>query len=99
MANRFKQAAEYQQSQINKKETEDKQEQNIKQENEIQEVEKGLNLKRILDNIENKELSSNYTFYLKKANVDKLRHIAKQKKISSSKLLDNILSELLSNEE
>ena len=96
MGNRFKQAAEYQQNQINKKEVENKHE-NIEQKVEQEETGKNLSLKNILSNIENKEVSSNYTFYLKKDNVEKLRHIAKQKKISSSKLLDSILSEILSN--
>lgn len=96
MWNRFKQAAEYQQNQINKKEVENKQE-NIEQKVEQEETEKNLSLKNILSNIENKEVSSNYTFYLKKDNVEKLRRIAKQKNISSSKLLDSILSEVLSN--
>ncbi len=96
MGNRFKQAAEYQQNQINKKEVENKHE-NIEQKVEQEETGKNLSLKNILSNIENKEVSSNYTFYLKKDNVEKLRRIAKQKKISSSKLLDSILSEVLSN--
>ena len=48
---------------------------------EQEETEKNLSLKNILSNIENKEVSSNYTFYLKKDNVEKLRHIAKQKNI------------------
>ena len=96
MWNRFKQAAEYQQNQINKKEVENKHE-NIEQKVEQEETGKNLSLKNILSNIENKEVSSNYTFYLKKDNVEKLRRIAKQKKISSSKLLDSILSEVLSN--
>lgn len=96
MGNRFKQAAEYQQNQINKKEVENKHE-NIEQKVEQEETGKNLSLKNILSNIENKEVSSNYTFYLKKDNVEKLRRIAKQKNISSSKLLDSILSEVLSN--
>ena len=96
MGNRFKQAAEYQQNQINKKEVENKHK-NIEQKVEQEETGKNLSLKNILSNIENKEVSSNYTFYLKKDNVEKLRRIAKQKKISSSKLLDSILSEVLSN--
>lgn len=96
MGNRFKQAAEYQQNQINKKEVENKHE-NIEQKVEQEETGKNLSLKNILSNIENKEVSSNYTFYLKKDNVEKLRRIAKQKKISSSKLLDSIFSEVLSN--
>ncbi len=48
---------------------------------EQEETEKNLSLKNILSNIKNKEVSSNYTFYLKKDNVEKLRHIAKQKNI------------------
>lgn len=96
MGNRFKQAAEYQQNQINKKEVENKHK-NIEQKVEQEETGKNLSLKNILSNIENKEVSSNYTFYLKKDNVEKLRRIAKQKNISSSKLLDSILSEVLSN--
>lgn len=96
MANRFKQAAKYQQEQMNEEKTENKQEEII-QKREQEKVEENLNLKNILSNIENKEVSSNYTFYLKKDNVEKLKHIAKQKKISSSKLLDSILSEILSN--
>ena len=96
MGNRFKQAAEYQQNQINKKEVENKHE-NIEQKVEQEETGKNLSLKNILSNIENKEVSSNYTFYLKKDNVEKLRRIAKQKNISSSKLLDSILSEVLFN--
>ena len=96
MGNRFKQAAEYQQNQINKKEVENKHK-NIEQKVEQEETGKNLSLKNILSNIENKEVSSNYTFYLKKDNVEKLRRIAKQKNISSSKLLDSILSEVLFN--
>ena len=65
MGNRFKQAAEYQQNQINKKEVENKHE-NIEQKVEQEETGKNLSLKNILSNIENKEVSSNYTFYLKK---------------------------------
>ena len=58
-----------------------KQHKNIEQKIEQEETEKNLSLKNILSNIENKEVSSNYTFYLKKDNVEKLRHIAKQKNI------------------
>ena len=61
MGNRFKQAAEYQQNQINKKEVENKHE-NIEQKVEQEETGKNLSLKNILSNIENKEVSFNLHF-------------------------------------
>lgn len=54
-----------------------------------------VSLDAILDTIETKDECKNYTFYLKKRNMDRLSKLAKTKKISVSKLLDNIISNLL----
>lgn len=56
---------------------------------------KNVSLDTILDTIENKEECKNYTFYLRKRNMEKLAKLAKAKKISVSKLLDNLIASLL----
>ena len=57
--------------------------------------EKNVSLDAILDTIENKQECKNYTFYLKKKNMDRLAKLAKSKKISVSKLLDSLIASLL----
>lgn len=57
--------------------------------------EKNVSLDAILDTIENKDEYKNYTFYLKKKNMDRLAKLAKSKKISVSKLLDSLIASLL----
>ena len=56
---------------------------------------KNVSLDAILDTIETKDECKNYTFYLKKRNMERLAKLAKAKKISVSKLLDSLISNLL----
>ncbi len=88
--NRFKKEEEQQEELKRKKELGEKGEKETKG--------KEFSIKDLLAGMENKEESSNFTFYLRKNNMKKLKTLASKKKISVSKLLDNILTEILRDE-
>ena len=88
--NRFKKEEEQQEELKRKKELEEKGERETKG--------KEFSIEGLLASMENKEESSNFTFYLRKNNIKKLKTLASKKKISVSKLLDNILTEIFREE-